>query len=68
MTNKTFTVKEGTPAKLNLPVMGIPTPECTWSKDGQVIKEDTRINFESTSTANIMIIKQARREDSGKMT
>lgn len=67
MTNKTFTVKEGTPAKLNLPVTGIPKPDCVWSKDGKIIKEDTRINFESTPTSNIMLIKQTRREDAGKL-
>lgn len=65
MPNKTFSIREAAPAKLTVPVTGIPQPQFTWSKDERDIKEDTRIAMESTTASVTLVLKEVRREDAG---
>ena len=61
----TFSAREGTPAKLKLPMKGIPHPSVKWQKDEEDLKEDTRICVENTDISTILIIKQVQKDDAG---
>ena len=63
--NLTFNAREGTPAKLKLPMKGIPKPAVKWQKDDEDLKEDTRICVESTDISTILMIKQVQKDDAG---
>uniref|UniRef100_A0A8C7YJ88 Titin n=1 Tax=Oryzias sinensis TaxID=183150 RepID=A0A8C7YJ88_9TELE len=52
--------------KIEIPVFGRPIPKVEWKKEGQAIKETTRLNVLSTSSSTKLVIKDANKEDSGK--
>uniref|UniRef100_A0A8C9ZCV2 Titin n=1 Tax=Sander lucioperca TaxID=283035 RepID=A0A8C9ZCV2_SANLU len=41
------------------------TPEVSWKKDGQVLKQTTRVNVLTSKTSSKIIIKEATKEDKG---
>ena len=63
--NLTFSAREGTPAKLKIPIKGIPQPTVKWVKGEDDLNEDTRICVESTEVSTILIFKQILKDDAG---
>uniref|UniRef100_H2YFD5 Titin n=1 Tax=Ciona savignyi TaxID=51511 RepID=H2YFD5_CIOSA len=66
LSNMTFSAREGTPAKLKIPVQGAPKPEIKWTKDDENLKEDTRVSVEVTAISTVVVFKEIRKEDAGK--
>uniref|UniRef100_A0A7N8WKS1 Titin n=1 Tax=Mastacembelus armatus TaxID=205130 RepID=A0A7N8WKS1_9TELE len=62
----TYSVKAGDDLKIDVPFKGRPQPEVSWKKDGQVLKQTTRVNVLTCQTSSKIIIKDATREDVGK--
>jgi len=61
----TFQAREGTPAKLKIPVRGTPRPDVKWSKDEEELKAGTRLSFEETPISTMLAISQTGKEDAG---
>uniref|UniRef100_A0A3P9KQW2 Titin n=1 Tax=Oryzias latipes TaxID=8090 RepID=A0A3P9KQW2_ORYLA len=62
----TYSLQQGEDLKIEIPVFGRPIPKVEWKKEGQAIKETTRLNVLSTSSSTKLVIKDANKEDSGK--
>ncbi|XP_071384479.1 titin-like [Centroberyx affinis] len=62
----TFTVKCGEDLKVEIPVTGLPAPKIEWKKDGQTIKETSRLEVSNTSSSTVLRIRYANRENSGQ--
>ncbi|XP_026167372.1 titin-like [Mastacembelus armatus] len=66
ITFSTFTVKNGEDLKVEIPVTGHPTPKIEWKKDGQAVKETSRLELATTSSLTVLHIRYAAREHSGQ--
>uniref|UniRef100_A0A3B4Y810 Titin n=1 Tax=Seriola lalandi dorsalis TaxID=1841481 RepID=A0A3B4Y810_SERLL len=62
----TYSVKAGDDLKIDVPFKGRPQPEVSWKKDGQVLKQTTRVNVLNSKTSSKITIKDATKEDVGK--
>uniref|UniRef100_A0A803YD93 Titin n=1 Tax=Meleagris gallopavo TaxID=9103 RepID=A0A803YD93_MELGA len=61
----TFTVKAGDDLKIDVPFRGRPLPSISWKKDGNPLKETTRVNVQTSKTSTSLSIKEASHEDVG---
>uniref|UniRef100_A0A803W3K4 Titin n=1 Tax=Ficedula albicollis TaxID=59894 RepID=A0A803W3K4_FICAL len=61
----TFTVKAGDDLKIDIPFRGRPLPTASWKKDGNPLKETTRVNVQTSKTLTSLSIKEATNEDLG---
>lgn len=59
-------VTEGDKVYLTIKVTGIPEPEVTWYKNGEQLKEDTRVKFITETGAYSLLINIAAVEDEGE--
>uniref|UniRef100_A0A3B5BAU0 Titin n=1 Tax=Stegastes partitus TaxID=144197 RepID=A0A3B5BAU0_9TELE len=62
----TYSVKSGDDLKIDVPFKGRPQPEVSWKKDGQLLKQTTRVNVLTSKTSSKIVIKDATKEDVGK--
>uniref|UniRef100_A0A8C4S3C2 Titin n=1 Tax=Erpetoichthys calabaricus TaxID=27687 RepID=A0A8C4S3C2_ERPCA len=62
----TFSVKAGDDLKIDVPFRGRPLPTVEWKKDGQPLKQTTRVNVTTSKNSTLVLIKEATREDVGK--
>uniref|UniRef100_A0A3Q3X2S2 Titin n=1 Tax=Mola mola TaxID=94237 RepID=A0A3Q3X2S2_MOLML len=62
----TYSVKAGEDLKIDVPFRGRPQPEVSWKKDGQVLKQTTRVNVLTSKTSSKIVIKDATKDDIGK--
>ena len=65
---KDQTVTEGAEIKLTCKVKGHPTPEITWQKDGNDIKDNTVYNISFDGEKCVLKIKETKAEYSGMYT
>uniref|UniRef100_A0A6I8T110 Titin n=1 Tax=Xenopus tropicalis TaxID=8364 RepID=A0A6I8T110_XENTR len=61
----TFSVKAGDDLKIDIPIRGRPDPAVTWKKDGQALKQTTRVNVQVSKTSTLLSIKEASKDDVG---
>uniref|UniRef100_A0A8B9QPD2 Titin n=1 Tax=Apteryx owenii TaxID=8824 RepID=A0A8B9QPD2_APTOW len=61
----TFSVKAGDDLKIDVPFRGRPLPTVSWKKDGNPLKETTRVNVHTSKTSTSLSIKEALNEDLG---
>uniref|UniRef100_A0A8D2NQ89 Titin n=1 Tax=Zosterops lateralis melanops TaxID=1220523 RepID=A0A8D2NQ89_ZOSLA len=61
----TFTVKAGDDLKIDIPFRGRPLPTASWKKDGNPLKQTTRVNVQTSKTLTSLSIKEATNEDLG---
>ncbi|XP_033491394.2 titin-like [Epinephelus lanceolatus] len=63
--SNTFTAKAGNDLKIDVPFKGVPPPTAAWKKDGNLLKETSRVNVHTSDTSSQIIIKDATRSDVG---
>ncbi|KAM3608923.1 uncharacterized protein V6R79_006842 [Siganus canaliculatus] len=68
ITFSTFTVKNGGDLKIEIPVVGHPAPKIEWKKDGQAVKETSRLEISNTSSLTVLHIRHGAREHCGQYT
>ncbi|XP_074533310.1 titin-like [Halichoeres trimaculatus] len=66
ITFNTFTVKSGGDLKVEIPVVGHPASKIEWKRDGQVVKETSRLEVLNKSSLTVLHIRHAAREHSGQ--
>uniref|UniRef100_A0A8C4R519 Titin n=1 Tax=Eptatretus burgeri TaxID=7764 RepID=A0A8C4R519_EPTBU len=62
----TFSVIAGEDLIIDLPCHGRPHPDIMWKKEGQPLKETTRVNVHSSKSSTKLTIKEASKDDVGK--
>ncbi|XP_061891550.1 titin-like [Entelurus aequoreus] len=62
----TFTVKNAEELKVEIPVVANPVPKVEWKRDGQAIKETSRLEIATTSSLTVLHIRHAAREHAGQ--
>nr|XP_019933946.1 PREDICTED: titin-like [Paralichthys olivaceus] len=63
--SNTFSVKAGNDFKIDVPFKGVPAPTASWKKDGNALKETSRVNVHTSDTSSQIIIKDASKIDVG---
>uniref|UniRef100_A0A3P8WYP0 Titin n=1 Tax=Cynoglossus semilaevis TaxID=244447 RepID=A0A3P8WYP0_CYNSE len=62
----TYSIKAGDDLKIDVPFRSRPDPDVCWKKNGQVLKQTTRVNVLSSKTSSKITIKDATKDDVGK--
>lgn len=57
--------KAGTTISFSVPISGKPKPTVTWKKDGEDIKQTSRVSTTSSALETTITIKDCRLSDSG---
>lgn len=63
--SNTFNVKAGNDLKIDVSFKGLPPPTVAWKKDGNSLKETSRVNAHTSDTSSQITIKDASRIDVG---
>ncbi|XP_023182076.1 titin-like isoform X1 [Xiphophorus maculatus] len=63
--NNTFNVKVGNDLKIDVPFKGMPLPTVVWNKEGNMLKETSRVTVQTSESASQVFIKDAMRFDAG---
>ncbi|KAM4572254.1 titin-like [Odontesthes bonariensis] len=63
--SNTFSVKAGNDLKIDVPIKGVPSPTAVWKKEGNIVKETSRVNVHTSDSTTQMFIKDATRIDVG---
>ncbi|KAG7522564.1 titin-like [Solea senegalensis] len=63
--SNTFSVKAGNDIRIDVPFKGLPVPMVAWKKDGNMLKETSRVNVHTFDTSSQLVIKDATKIDVG---
>ncbi|RVE72020.1 hypothetical protein OJAV_G00057630 [Oryzias javanicus] len=63
--SNTFNVKAGNDLGIDVPFKGLPQPTVIWKKDGNILKETSRVNVQTSDSTSQIKIKDASRSDVG---
>uniref|UniRef100_A0A3P8W5J8 Titin n=1 Tax=Cynoglossus semilaevis TaxID=244447 RepID=A0A3P8W5J8_CYNSE len=66
ITFSTFTVKNGGELKVEIPVFGQGPLKSEWKKDGNAVKETSRLEVSATPSSTVLHIRHAAREHAGQ--
>lgn len=66
ITFSTYTVKNGEDLRVEIPLVGQPAPKVEWQRDGQAVKETSRLEISNTSSLTVLHIRHGAREHSGQ--
>lgn len=66
ITFNTYTVKNGEELRVEIPVVGLPAPKIEWQRDGQAVKETSRLEVSNTPSLTVFHIRHGAREHSGQ--
>ncbi|KAM9753473.1 titin-like [Menidia menidia] len=61
----TFSVKAGNDLKIDIPIKGVPSPTAAWTKEGNIVKETSRVNVQTSDSSIQLFIKDATKIDAG---
>uniref|UniRef100_A0A669Q3Q0 Titin n=1 Tax=Phasianus colchicus TaxID=9054 RepID=A0A669Q3Q0_PHACC len=60
-----YSIQVGQDLKVEVPVSGRPKPTVTWVKDGQTLRQTTRVNVSDLTDLTVLNIKETSKEDTG---
>uniref|UniRef100_A0A3P8W5W6 Titin n=1 Tax=Cynoglossus semilaevis TaxID=244447 RepID=A0A3P8W5W6_CYNSE len=63
--SNTFSVKAGNDLKIDVPFKAVPVPTVVWKKDGNILKETSRVNVHTSDTSSQLILKDGTKMDVG---